>query len=357
MKFAKIGQANRCIHEVLTVFTDMKKLDKKRIAVIGGGSWATALVKILCEQPAVQVSWWLRDVKDIEHIRTYHHNPSYLSDVLIPASKVKPYDKIKEAIKRSEYIILVIPAAFIQQPLQTLSAKDFEGKKVISAIKGMVPDENILVTDWINKVFNVPHEDLAVIAGPCHAEEIALEKQSYLSIASASASTAEATAALLSCRFVRANPIQDLYGVEYAAVIKNIIALAAGIGHGLGYGDNLQAVLVANAMQEMHRFVSAIDPRARDMNASAYLGDLLVTAYSQFSRNRLFGNMIGRGYSVQAAQLEMNMIAEGYYAARSIYKKNEALQVEMPIVTTVYNILYHHQKAEEAFKKLLTILR
>jgi glycerol-3-phosphate dehydrogenase (NAD(P)+) len=314
-------------------------------------------VKILCEQPSIQISWWLRDQKDIDHIRAYHHNPSYLSDILIPASKVKPFEKIKDAVKRSDYIILVIPAAFIQQPLQSLTSKDLAGKTIISAIKGMVPDENILVTDWVHRVFHIPHNNLSVIAGPCHAEEVALEKQSYLSIASESPETAQQVAALLRCRFVQANPIQDLYGVEYAAVMKNIIALAAGIGHGLGYGDNLQAVLVSNAMQEMNRFVTAVDSRERDMNASAYLGDLLVTAYSQFSRNRLFGNMIGRGYSVQAAQLEMNMIAEGYYAAKSIYTKNQEYGVVMPIVNTVYSILYEKEKVEIAFKKLLDDLK
>lgn len=336
---------------------EMNKSEKKKVAVIGGGSWATALVKILCEHQHIQISWWLRDQKDIDHIRKYHHNPSYLSDVVIPAGKVRPCEKIKDAVKKADDIILVIPAAFIQEPLRTLTTADMQGKRIISAIKGMVPDQNMLITDWMHETFAVPYENMCVIAGPCHAEEVALEKQSYLSIASDSNEMAEAFSEMLSCRFVKANPIKDLYGVEYAAVMKNIVALAVGISHGLGYGDNLQAVLVSNAMQEIRRFVTAADPRERDMNGSAYLGDLLVTAYSQFSRNRLFGNMIGRGYSVQAAQLQMNMIAEGYYAARSICLMNEQYQVEMPVTETVYQILYEGVSPDAAFKKLLEILK
>jgi glycerol-3-phosphate dehydrogenase (NAD(P)+) len=198
--------------------------------------------------------------------------------------------------------------------------------------------------------------ETCVIAGPCHAEEVALEKQSYLSIASTECPTSEDFAKLMTCRYVTANPLDDLYGVEYSAVMKNIIALACGITHGLGYGDNFQAVLVSNAMQEIGRFVTAVDPRERDLSSSAYLGDLLVTAYSQFSRNRLFGNMIGRGYSVKAAQLEMKMIAEGYYATKSIHTLNNVHHVNLPITNAVYNILYEDQAPSlvmEELKKLL----
>ncbi len=318
----------------------MKQPISDKVAVIGGGSWATALVKILCEQPHIQVRWWLRSRKDIEHIQKFHHNPSYLSDVYLPPKKVKVCHKIKESIKGVDYVILAIPAAFVQEPLRELSPEHWKGKRVVSAIKGMVPDTNQLVTDWVEDAYGVPLDDICVIAGPCHAEEVALEKQSYLTIASTGDSCAEDFARLLTCRFVTANPLPDLYGVEYAAVMKNIVALACGITHGLGYGDNFQAVMVSNAMQEIRRFVTAVDPRERDLSSSAYLGDLLVTAYSQFSRNRLFGNMIGRGYSVKAAQLEMKMIAEGYYAAKSIHFMNQTCQVPMPITESVYRILY-----------------
>jgi glycerol-3-phosphate dehydrogenase (NAD(P)+) len=334
----------------------MSTLLPEKITVVGGGSWATALVKILCEQPQVHVRWWLRSAEDIAHIRAYHHNPSYLSDVYLPPRKVKVFDKLREAVKGSNYVILAIPAAFVQEPLRELTPEHLRGKRVVSAIKGMVPDCNQLVTDWVGREFKVPLDEICVIAGPCHAEEVALEKQSFLTIASTGAACAEDFARLMTCRYVTAHPLTDLYGVEYAAVMKNIVALACGITHGIGYGDNFQAVMVSNAMQEIRRFVTAVDPRERDLSASAYLGDLLVTAYSQFSRNRLFGNMIGRGYSVKAAQLEMKMIAEGYYAANSIHVMNQTYQVPMPITEAVYRILYKKAapaQEMEALKKYL----
>lgn len=335
----------------------MKQAISEKVAVIGGGSWATALVKILCEQPHIQVRWWLRSRKDIEHIQKFHHNPSYLSDVYLPPTKVKVCHKIKESIKGVRYVILAIPAAFVQEPLRELSPEHWKGKRVVSAIKGMVPDTNQLVTDWVENTYGVPLDDICVIAGPCHAEEVALEKQSYLTIASTGESCAQDFARLLTCRFVTAHPLTDLYGVEYAAVMKNIVALACGITHGLGYGDNFQAVLVSNAMQEMRRFVTAVDSRERDLSSSAYLGDLLVTAYSQFSRNRLFGNMIGRGYSVKAAQLEMKMIAEGYYAAKSIHFMNQKYKVPMPITESVYRILYEGAAPASVMEELKTLLK
>lgn len=318
----------------------MNKAHLNKIAVVGGGSWATALVKILCEQPNNQVRWWLRSKADIDHIRNYHHNPRYLSDVYHSPKKVKVYGKIKEAVKAADYVVLAVPAAFVQEPLQSLKPADLAGKRIVSAIKGMIPEANQLVTDWVEEKFSVSLSDICVIAGPCHAEEVALEKQSYLTIASTNHDCATDFAKLITCRYVTAYPLADLYGVEYAAVMKNIVALACGITHGLGYGDNFQAVMVSNAMLEIRRFVTVVDPREREMSASAYLGDLLVTAYSQFSRNRLFGNMIGRGYSVKAAQLEMKMIAEGYYATKSIHAMNEQYGVTMPITDAVYRILY-----------------
>ncbi|WP_234736881.1 NAD(P)H-dependent glycerol-3-phosphate dehydrogenase [Tellurirhabdus bombi] len=310
-----------------------------RITVVGGGSWATALIKMLSESN-VQIRWWMRSKTDADHIKKFHHNPSYLSDVQISSRKVRVCMKIKEALRDSQYVILAVPAAFVSEALKGLKAENFADKCIVSAIKGMVPEKNVLVTDWMEQEFDVPAQKLAVIAGPCHAEEVALEKHSYLTIASTGLDCAASVAELLSCRFVQASPIDDIYGVEYCAVMKNIIALACGITHGLGFGDNFQAVLVSNAMQEIKRFVDAIYPKHRDLSGSAYLGDLLVTAYSPFSRNRTFGHLIGRGYSVQSAQMEMNMIAEGYYAAKSIHVINQHYKVDMPITNMVYNILY-----------------
>jgi glycerol-3-phosphate dehydrogenase (NAD(P)+) len=324
----------------MTSLEELKKKIPTQIAVIGGGSWATALVKILSENH-VKIKWWIRRKADVDFIRKYNHNPSYLTDVAINPRKVKTYNKMSEALNGVEYIILAIPAAFIPVTLKDLNKKHFEGKKVVSAIKGMIPEENLLVTDWLTREFNLPIGQTCVIAGPCHAEEVALEKQSYLTIASPNIDVAKSFANLLNCRFLQANAIADLYGVEYCAVIKNIIAIACGITRGLGFGDNFQAVLVSNAMQEIKIFLDEIYPKEnRDLNNSGYLGDLLVTAYSQFSRNRTFGNMIGKGYSVKSAQIEMNMIAEGYYAVRSIYLISKQHHIKLPIIDAVYHIVY-----------------
>jgi glycerol-3-phosphate dehydrogenase (NAD(P)+) len=323
-----------------------------QIAVLGGGSWATAIIKILSENN-VKIKWWLRRKTDVDFIKKYNHNPSYLTDVMLNPRRVRAYYKMSDALRDVDIIILAVPAAFIPEALKSLSKSHFAGKKVVSAIKGMIPEENMLVTDWIEKFFGVPLTQMCVIAGPCHAEEVALEKQSYLTIGSPNMALAQEFSDLMTCRYVQAYPIADLYGVEYCAVIKNIIALACGITHGLGYGDNFQAVMVSNAMQEINRFLSAVYPNTvRDLHRSGYLGDLLVTAYSQFSRNRTFGNMIGRGYSVKSAQIEMNMVAEGYYAVKSINQINKKYQVEMPIVTAVYNILYEKASPVAEINKL-----
>ncbi len=320
---------------------DFRKKMPIQIAGLGGGSWATAIIKILSENN-VKIKWWLRRKSDVDFIKKYNHNPSYLTDAPLNPRKVKAYYKMTDVLNGAEYVILAVPAAFIPDALKSLNKNHFAGKRVVSAIKGMIPNENILVTDWIEKEFGVPQSQICVIAGPCHAEEVALEKQSYLTIASPNQSVAIDFANLMTCRYVQSYPIADLYGVEYSAVMKNIIAIACGITHGLSFGDNFQAVLVSNAMQEIKSFIDVCYPiKDRDMNASGYLGDLLVTCYSQFSRNRTFGNMIGRGYSVTSAQFEMKMIAEGYYAVKSIHEINKKYNVFMPITTAVYNILYN----------------
>jgi glycerol-3-phosphate dehydrogenase (NAD(P)+) len=321
------------------------------ITVIGGGSWATALIKILSEKN-VKIKWWLRDTRDIEHIKKHHHNPQYLSSVELHPSKIKPYAQLKDALKNTEWVILAIPAAFIEDALKAALPVYFENKKIVSGVKGMVPSCNKLVTDWFSERFNIPKNNIGAIAGPCHAEEIALEKQSYLTIASENIGLAKDFATLLECRFVKTSFIDDISGVEYSAVMKNIVALACGITHGLGAGDNFQAVMVSNAMLEIERFVNAIAPKTRLINSSAYLGDLLVTAYSQFSRNRTFGNMIGRGYSVKNAQLEMKMIAEGYFATKSIFEINKNLGVQMPILNFAYETLYNNAKIKICYEDL-----
>jgi glycerol-3-phosphate dehydrogenase (NAD(P)+) len=260
--------------------------------------------------------------------------------VALDLNKILPFTNLQEAVNGADYVMVVVPAAFVSDALSRLQKTDLEGKKIISSIKGMIPESNILVTDYIHQQFGVPHRNMAVIGGPCHAEEVAMERQSYLTVASEDDDLSLNIKQLLAGRYINATTVRDLMGVEYAAVMKNIFAIACGIAHGQYFGDNFQAVLVSNCLQEMRRFLDAITPMERDLTASAYLGDLLVTAYSQFSRNRTFGNMIGRGYSVKSAQMEMEMVAEGCYAVKCIYEINKNLGVNMPVTSAVYHMLY-----------------
>ncbi|MCL4641167.1 MULTISPECIES: NAD(P)H-dependent glycerol-3-phosphate dehydrogenase [Olivibacter] len=314
---------------------------KKKVAVIGGGSWATAIIKMLSDNEVEKdIFWWMRNKDAASYIREYHHNPNYLSAVEIKIPSDQITTKLSAVIKSCDLLILSIPAAFLKDALSTVSAELLQGKYIISAIKGIVPEENQIIGDYLQSRFDVPLDRIAVISGPCHAEEVSLEKLSYLTIASASPHTASVFSSMLNTRYIKTIQSDDIYGTEYGAVLKNIYAVASGICHGVGYGDNFQAVLISNAIREMARFLAKVHPINRDINESAYLGDLLVTAYSQFSRNRTFGNMIGKGYTVRSAQLEMNMVAEGYYASKCIHQINKTYQVDMPICRAVYAILY-----------------
>ena len=312
-----------------------------KIAMIGGGSWATAIVKMLSDNlTEKEIFWWMRNEEAISHIKAFKHNPNYLSSVEIKVPENNISADISLIIKNADYLILNVPAAFLKETLLGVTPAQLKGKKIISAIKGIVPDENLIIGEFINQKYDVPLSDISVISGPCHAEEVALEKLSYLTIASIDLAFATSFAKLLNTRYIKTNVSDDIFGTEYAAVLKNIYAVASGICHGLGYGDNFQAVLISNAIREIKDFVDAVHPIDRDIKESAYLGDLLVTAYSQFSRNRTFGNMIGKGYTVKSAQLEMNMIAEGYYAVSCMHHINKKYKVEMPISRAVYAILY-----------------
>lgn len=321
--------------------------------MIGGGSWATAVIKMLSDNlTEKEIYWWLRDTESIAHLKEYKHNPKYLSavELNIPAGNIS--NDIAEIIKPADYIILNVPAAFLKESLAGVTPAMLVGKKIISAIKGIVPDENQIIGEFMHTKFDVPLSDILVISGPCHAEEVALEKLSYLTIASIDTDKAASFAKLLQTRYIKTIVSDDIFGTEYAAVLKNIYAVASGICHGLGYGDNFQAVLISNAIREIKRFVDAVHPIKRDIKESAYLGDLLVTAYSQFSRNRTFGNMIGKGYTVKSAQLEMNMIAEGYYAVSCMHFINKKYQVEMPISRAVYAILYERHSPQMEMRLL-----
>ncbi len=312
--------------------------ENPRIAVVGGGSWATAIAKILTETND-HINWFLRKIDTINAFKELKHNPRYMCAVDFDLEKITFTDDLDQLIANSDVIILAIPSAFIKDVLgkSILPLKD---KIVVSAIKGLIPDENLLIAEFLNQDYNVPFEQIVVISGPCHAEEIALERLSYLTFASNDTRVARLVSQVFSCHYVKTSISDDIYGTEYAAVMKNIVAIAAGICHGLRYGDNFLAVLVSNAIQEIERFVAAVQPQERDIKSSAYLGDLLVTSYSQFSRNRTFGTMIGKGYSVKSAQLEMLMIAEGYFGVKGIKEINDKYMVHMPITMAVYNILY-----------------
>ena len=312
---------------------------KHSVTVIGGGSWATAIVKILCNNTD-KVNWWVRNNETAEYIKKYKHNPNYLSSVEFEENKIFVSTDLKKVISKSDLIILAVPSAFLKNALAGIEAKDLKGKIIFSAIKGIVPEHNLIVAEFINQIYQVPLENIGIITGPCHAEEVAMEKLSYLTVASQNTVNAENLASKLSCRYIKTTVSDDIYGTEYSSVLKNVFAIASGICHGLGYGDNFQAVLISNAIQEIKRFVDSVHPIERDIKSSAYLGDLLVTAYSQFSRNRTFGNMIGKGYSVKTAQMEMNMIAEGYYGVKCVYEINKQYKVDMSITDAVYRILY-----------------
>jgi glycerol-3-phosphate dehydrogenase (NAD(P)+) len=313
-----------------------------KIAVIGGGSWATAIVKMLCNN-AKEIHWWIRSEQVVEHIKNYKHNPNYLTSVEFETSMLALSADLREVVSKADVLIMAVPSAFLKDALKELSPADLAGKKVFSAIKGIVPEHNLIVGEFFNTHYNVPMSDIGVITGPCHAEEVAMEKLSYLTIASQDTEIAGYVASQLSCRYIKTTVSDDIFGTEYSAVLKNVFAIASGICHGLGYGDNFQSVLISNAIQEIKRFVDEVHPIDRDIKSSAYLGDLLVTAYSQFSRNRMFGTMIGKGYSVRYAQLEMNMVAEGYYGVKCIYEINRKYKVDMPITNAVYAIVYENR--------------
>jgi glycerol-3-phosphate dehydrogenase (NAD(P)+) len=328
---------------------------QKRIGIIGGGSWATALAKLFLNNNK-SINWFIRKEEDVQYFKSFHTNPKYLSSVEFDTNCIHFYTSLQDCICDSDYIVLAVPSAFLNESFKSLEPNILHGKILFSAIKGIVPEYNLIVGEYLNQIYKVPFSNIGVITGPCHAEEVALEKLSYLTIASNNANSAQWMGEALNCRYLKTVVSDDIYGTEYSAVLKNVIAVAGGICHALGYGDNFLAVLVSNAIQEIERFVDKVHPINRDIKASAYLGDLIVTAYSQFSRNRMFGTMLGKGYSVKQAQLEMNMIAEGYYAVKCVYEINKNYQVFMPITDCVYNIIYQKHDVRHEVLKLTNLL-
>jgi glycerol-3-phosphate dehydrogenase (NAD(P)+) len=326
----------------------------QKIAVFGGGSWATAIVKMLIENLDT-VGWYMRNTQTIAHIKENDHNPKYLSSAELDANRLDLSNDINYMVAKYDVLIFAIPSAFLTGELSKLTAS-LESKTIFSAIKGIVPETGLIVGEHFNKEYNISLNNIGVITGPCHAEEVAMERLSYLTIACQDEAIAKKMAEALQSWYINTKTTDDIIGTEYAAVLKNIYAVAAGIAHGLGYGDNFQSVLMSNAIREMKRFIKKVHKMKRNINDSAYLGDLLVTGYSTFSRNRMFGNMIGKGYTVKSAQHEMSMIAEGYYATKSAYKIKEEKGTKTPIIDAVYNVLYDDKDPKKEFKKLTSKL-
>lgn len=312
----------------------------KKVAVIGGGSWATAITKILLNN-LNKVNWYLRDQKQLEYLEEYCHNPRYLSTVSFNMKKLNLSNDLEAVFNESDIIFIVTPSAFLYEMLNELKVENSKEKILVSAVKGMIPEEHDIPSRYFHKVFGTPTINIAIVSGPCHAEEVAMEKLSYLTIDCVNQENATAIAEMMRCRYIKTSTSEDLFGTEIAVILKNIYAIASGIYHGLGYGDNFQAVLISNALREMKRFLDVVNPVHRNVMESAYLGDLLVTAYSQFSRNRTFGTMMGKGYSVKSAQMEMDMIAEGYYALKSVHVRNKEYNIDLPIIDAVYNVVYN----------------
>ena len=344
----------------------------QEFGIIGGGSWATALVKILTDNKH-KVNWWIRNEKTIEHIRTRHHNPHYLQSVNFDVALLSMSANLEHVIRQSGILVIAVPSAYLAESIGQVAYGEWEGKKVVSAVKGILPEQNILLNYYLQQKFNFSLEDYFAVLGPCHAEEVAAEKLSYLTFSGLNVTTASEIASQFSTNYINTIVNHDILGVQYAAVLKNIYALGAGIANGLDYGDNFQSVYIANSADEMAGFLREFgaehivvgehegeDPithrRTPNYAASVYLGDLLVTCYSLYSRNRTFGNMIGKGYSVKAAQLELSMVAEGYNAAKCIYNINRSVNAPMPIAETIYKILWENLKPAEGFKQIEEVL-
>ena len=329
--------------------------DVGRIAIIGGGSWATAIAKIVVGHTH-HIGWYMRRDDRIEDFLRMGHNPAYLTGVHFNTEEIFFSSDINKIAQQYDTLIFVTPSPYLKNHLKKLKTR-IRDKFVITAIKGIVPDENLVCSEYFHKVWDVPYERLAVIGGPSHAEEVALERLSYLTIGCADVEKAKAFANLISSEYIKTKTSQDVVGIEYSSVLKNVYAIAAGICSGLKYGDNFQSVLMSNAVQEMNRFVTTVNPIPRDINDSVYMGDLLVTGYSNFSRNRTFGSMIGKGYSVKSAQMEMEMIAEGYFGTKCMKEINRHMHVNMPILDAVYNILYERINPQIEIKLLTDSFR
>ena len=329
--------------------------DCGKIAIIGGGSWATAIAKIVVEHTH-HIGWYMRRDDQIEEFRRMGHNPSYLTSVHFHVDEIQFDSDINRIVQAYDTLVFVTPSPYLKNHLRRLKTR-IKDRFVITAIKGIVPDENLACSEYFHQAYDVPYENLACLGGPSHAEEVAMDRLSYLTVGRSDLEKAQAFADILSNDVIKTKTSTDVLGIEYSSVLKNVYAIAAGICSGLKYGDNFQAVLMANAVQEMTRFLTAVYPIDRNPYDSVYLGDLLVTGYSNFSRNRTFGTMIGKGYSVKSAQMEMEMIAEGYFGTKCMKEINRHCHVNMPILDAVYNILYERISPQIEIKLLTDSFR
>ena len=329
--------------------------DVGKIAIIGSGSWATAIAKIVIEHTH-DIGWYFRKEDKIEEFKRKGHNPAYLTSVHFNLNEIFFSSDINEIVEEYDTLVFVTPSPYLKDLLKKLK-KGLHSKLIVTAIKGIVPDEDLVCSEYFHKAYNVPYENLAVIGGPSHAEEVAMERLTYLTIGCSDVDKARSFSEKLASSYVKTKTSQDVIGIEYASVLKNVYAIAAGMCYGLKYGDNFQAVLMSNAMQEMNRFLNTINPIERAIIDSVYLGDQLVTGYSKFSRNHTFGAMIGKGYSVKAAQIEMEMVAEGYFGTKCMKEINRRLHVNMPILDAVYNILYGRINPQTEIKLLTDSFR
>ncbi len=323
-----------------------------KICILGGGTWGTALAKMVLMNQK-QINWFIRRDDQIEGFYKLGHNPNYLSNVKFNLAQITFYSNIEKAIKDSDTVIIAIPSPYVKQYFRRVWNSTFRGKFIVSALKGIIPNDNMVMSEFLADNFKIPLENIGVLSGPCHAEEVALERLSFLTVSSKDEVKSKLLAEAISSRILKTRVSNDVVGVELASVLKNIYAIAAGICQGLLYGDNFQAVLMSNCADEMARFLHGVIPIERNITEQQYLGDMLVTGYSQFSRNRTLGTMIGKGYSVKTAQLEMEMIAEGYYGAKCIHELNARFKVDIPIARTVYQILYEKLQPQAAIRKLI----
>ncbi len=335
----------------------MKESNLGNIGIIGNGSWGTALAKILTDKNT-NIHWWVRNTEAMNHLKSRHHNPNYLTSVRFNPSNIQPTDNLEEVLHNCDTVVMGVPSAYAQGVIESVDTNLWKGKNIISAIKGILPDSNLLLNDYLAKYdwFNL--DNYVAITGPCHAEEVAQERISYLTFSGLNDSLTSAVAEAFCNQYIYTSYNHDIWGAQFAAVLKNIYAIGAGMAHGLDYGDNFLSVYITNCYREMYRFLDAhfdkVHPSNEkpDFHTSAYLGDLLVTCYSIHSRNRLFGNMLGKGYSVKSAQLEMNMVAEGYYAARGMETISKTLQIEHPIASSIYSVLWQNTAPRQMFEEL-----